>query len=135
MKKEHLQFVNLYLKKGYNATTAYMEVYPDSSYDAARGSASLLLSNTNIKALIKQKKEEMMEELGIDMTTQLKQLEYIKSKLIEENKLKDAIKALEVQNTMLGLNAPEKIENYNVNVEMPLFGPDEELEDEEDTED
>lgn len=120
MKKEHIEFIDTYLKKGYNATTAYMKVYPDCTYESARALSSKLLTNVNVKELIDEKKAEMMDELGIDMITQLKQLEYIKSKLIEDGKLKDAVTPLEVQNKMLGLYASEKQEITH-NVIPPLF--------------
>jgi len=108
IKTEHLQFVDLYLRKGYNATTAYQEVY-GTEYKASISCASRLLTNANIKALIEIKKKEIMDELGIDFVTQLKQLEFIKMKLIEQEKFKDAVTPIEVQNKMLGLNSPEQI--------------------------
>lgn len=49
---KHQEFVNQYFLCGMNATQAYMNAYPDSSYNAARGSAHELLANPNIQAEI-----------------------------------------------------------------------------------
>lgn len=120
---KHLQFVNLYLKKGYNATTAYMEVY-ECEYNTARVNSHKLLNKEEVVNLIEEVRDNIMQELGIDLHSQLKQLEFIKSKLIELGQYKDAVKPLEVQNDMLGLNAPIKTENTNINMEQPLFSED-----------
>lgn len=120
---KHLQFVNLYLKKGYNATTAYMEVY-ECEYNTARVNSHKLLNKEEVVNLIEEVRDNIMQELGIDLHSQLKQLEFIKSKLIELGQYKDAVKPLEVQNDMLGLNAPIKTENTNINMEQPLFSDD-----------
>lgn len=120
---KHFQFVNLYLKKGYNATTAYMEVY-ECEYNTARVNSHKLLNKEEVVNLIEEVRDNIMQELGIDLHSQLKQLEFIKSKLIELGQYKDAVKPLEVQNDMLGLNAPIKTENTNINMEQPLFSED-----------
>lgn len=51
---KHQQFINEYLRL-WNATEAYMLVYPDSSYEAARRDASRLLTNADIAAEIKRR--------------------------------------------------------------------------------
>ena len=108
-KPEHIQFVDLYLGKGFNAATAYMKVF-GCEYDSARSGASRLLATDNIIKLVEVKKMEMMEDLGIDFISQLKQLEFLKMKLIDDGKYKDAVVPLKVQNEMLGLNAPIKMD-------------------------
>jgi len=123
--KRHIKFVDLYLQKGYSATTAYMEIYPKASYSSARAMSSRLLTNVNIKALIEDVLRESSEMLGITLQTQLEQLEYLKSMLIQEGKYKDAVAPLEVQNKMLGLSAPDKIdittdgESFNIKYVVP----------------
>lgn len=52
------EFVNAYFISGFNQTTAYMQVYPDSGYDAARSSASRLLTNANVRAEIERRLAE-----------------------------------------------------------------------------
>jgi len=48
---KHQDFVLAYLRE-YNITKAYQEVYPDSSYDAARSSGCYLLTIPNVKAAV-----------------------------------------------------------------------------------
>lgn len=61
MSESHEKFVSEYLKD-YNATRAYMAVYPDSNTDAARVSASRLLTNANIKKAIAEKAKDLIEK-------------------------------------------------------------------------
>jgi len=120
IKIEHIQFIDLYMKKGYSATKAYQEVYK-CSYANAMSCASRLLTNAKVCFLIEEKKKEMMEELGIDTMTQLKELEVLKGLAKKDKKYNDAIKSIEVQNRMLGLNAADKLD-IKTSVEQPLFG-------------
>ncbi len=52
-------FCQEYLLNGNNATKAYMSAYPDCSYDSARGSATDLLANPNIKAYLDARLEQV----------------------------------------------------------------------------
>lgn len=54
---KHQQFINEYLKC-WNATEAYRRIYPRSSDEAARVSASELLANPNIFEAIRKRIEE-----------------------------------------------------------------------------
>lgn len=47
---KHRAFIDEYFLNGYNATRAYMKIYPKSGYESARALASALLTNVNIKA-------------------------------------------------------------------------------------
>jgi hypothetical protein len=54
-----------------NATRAYMQVYPDTTYDGARASAAALLANLNIRAILRaeldkraMEVEEIIDRLG-----------------------------------------------------------------------
>lgn len=49
----------------FNGTRAYLEAYPDSSEEAARSSASDLLTKPNIKAHIDDIKNKLEENAGI----------------------------------------------------------------------
>lgn len=54
MNRKHEQFINEYLLC-WNATQAYLKVYPKSSYEAARRSASDLLTNPDIEKEIQER--------------------------------------------------------------------------------
>lgn len=57
MNRRHEQFINEYLQC-WNATQAYLKVYPKSSYEAARRSASDLLTNPDIAEEIQSRISE-----------------------------------------------------------------------------
>jgi len=52
------RFINSLFEENMNRTRAYMKVYPKSSYDAARSSASYILTKPNIKAEVRRRLEE-----------------------------------------------------------------------------
>lgn len=67
----HRKFVDEYIANGYNATRAYMTVYPKTKYEAARSSASDLLTIPNIREAIDKefsrrvmKREEVLSRLS-----------------------------------------------------------------------
>jgi terminase small subunit-like protein len=47
-------FVTAYFERNANGTRAWLKLHPDSSYDAAKSSASEYLTNPNVKAEIKR---------------------------------------------------------------------------------
>ncbi len=49
----------------WNATRAYQIAFPDSSYNAARSSASTLLTNSNIQAYIKELQADLEKVAGL----------------------------------------------------------------------
>lgn len=49
LKPEHLEFCLAYVSNGFNATQAYLAVYPNSGYPAARTGGYRLLTNADIK--------------------------------------------------------------------------------------
>lgn len=55
--RKHQQFISEYLKC-WNATRAYMAVYPNASYDTARANAADLLANTNIAQEVQRRIDE-----------------------------------------------------------------------------
>lgn len=59
----HEKFVIAYVRMG-NATKAYQSVYTDSSYEAARRSASDLLTKPDIKAAVEERQKNIANELG-----------------------------------------------------------------------
>lgn len=67
----HRAFIDEYIANGYNATRAYLKVYPKSNYESARRAASLLLTNIDIQEAVSQefskkvmKREEVLARLS-----------------------------------------------------------------------
>jgi phage terminase small subunit len=68
---KHREFIKEYMQNGYNGTQAYRKIFPRSSYESARSSASDLLTNPNIQEeLAKEfdkkvmKREEVLSRLS-----------------------------------------------------------------------
>jgi hypothetical protein len=57
---KQIAFIDAYFANALNATMAYMELYPNSAYNAARSSSSTLLTNPNIKAEIDRRFSEQV---------------------------------------------------------------------------
>jgi len=93
----------------WNATRAYQESYPDSSYDSSKANGARLITNDNIKAYIEEIQQDLQKLAGISKLSVLHELQnIIKEENTETVGIKDKIKALEVVNKMLGFNDPEK---------------------------
>jgi phage terminase small subunit len=104
-------FIENYLANGYNGTQAYLQAYPDSSYDAARSSAPDLLAKPNIKSLIEKGKEATIKRVQITKEELVQDLIDIKNSSKNDPKQKhNAIKSVEVISKMLGLNEPDRVE-------------------------
>ena len=58
LSKKHLAFVDEYLRD-FNATRAYLRVYPKSTYDAARANSARLIATDNVSAEIKARLDEI----------------------------------------------------------------------------
>ena len=95
----------------WSGVKAYQTAYPDCEYDTAKVNASKLLTNTNIKAYIEYIQEDLLKLCGISVLGNINVLKEILEN--KESRETDRIKALEVVNKMLGLNAPEKREVTN----------------------
>ena len=105
-------FIEIYLANGYNGTQAYLQAYPDSSYDAARSSAPDLLANPCIKNLIEKGREATIKKVQITKEELVQDLIDIKNSTKTDPKQKhNSIKAVEVISKMLGMNEPDRIEN------------------------
>lgn len=93
-----IKFIDAYIGNGGNGTKAYMEAYPDSSEEAARRSASDLLT-----------KPDILDEINNKLETQKVTEDKITSMLIEKAGYSDSfrinasVKALEVLAKMKGL--------------------------------
>ena len=126
MKKEHIEFVDLYMTTGYSATSAYMEVYPDCSQQAAWSNASRLLRNDSVKNYLDFKKQELIDKLGITKEKNLKDLEVIKAIAMNGDKpqLSAANQAIQIQNKMLGLDEATKVEFDAKGITFNIIEPD-----------
>lgn len=58
IKREHKRFCELYVLYG-NKTKAYMEVYPDASYDSAKSLACQLFTNVNLVEYINELQDDI----------------------------------------------------------------------------
>lgn len=74
MKCEHELFCYELLKQNFNQTRAYMTVYPGTGYEAARRSASLLMTNPDVRALINDLKEQRIAEVGVEINDIVRKL-------------------------------------------------------------
>lgn len=71
-----------------NGTRAYMRVYPNSSYDAARNSAAELLANPCIRARIDEVEKEILRRLEVTperITAELAKLAFFNAKDLYDN--------------------------------------------------
>ena len=103
-----------------NATKAYRTIKPHVKQSTAEVEGSRLLNSPSVKKLIADIRGEQVAKHGITLESQLEDLAtYKKLALVGNEKgepyLASAIKAVEVQNKMLGLNAVERVENININ--------------------
>ena len=108
LKDSHKAFAKEYIVD-WNGTRAYQKIYTDCEYDTAKVNASKLLTNTNIQAYIEHIQKDLLKLCGVSVLGNITKLKEI----IEDDmtdKPSDKIKALEVINKMLGLNAPDKHE-------------------------
>ena len=93
----------------WSGVKAYQTAYSDSEYNTAKVNASKLLTNTNIKNYIEHIQKDLLKLCGVCVLGNVMKLkEIIEDDLTD--KPSDKIKALEVINKMLGLNAPDKSE-------------------------
>lgn len=119
----HKAFADEYLANGMNATQAYMKVYKTKSEEVARKNASRLMTNADIKEYLESKRNKVSNKLEITAERQLAELnkilelamQNIHGKHSDQFDLGNAIRALEAQNKMLGLNAPDRQELSGLN--------------------
>lgn len=84
------------------------------SEKTARQIASETLSKPYIQAYIEEIQKDIAKLAGISKLSVLNTLqEIVKATDIEEVATRDRLKALEIQNKMLGFNAPEQTESKN----------------------
>ena len=59
LSKRHKVFVDEFFNKKFNATEAYLAVYPKSNYNSARANSARLIATDNVKEEIKSRLAEM----------------------------------------------------------------------------
>lgn len=110
---KHQRFARLYVKYG-NATKAYQEVYPDSSYDATRNSASQLLAKPHVKAEIKRINDNIMDEVGLTKERLLEMTLETYAKAGMVYKTNDQLKAIEMLGRERGMFTPKVEQNVSM---------------------
>lgn len=109
-----------YLTNKFNATKAYKSIKPHVKQSTAEVEGCKLLNSPKVKEIISEIRGEQIAKHNITLESQLADLATYKQLALAGNRagepyLASAIKAVEVQNKMLGLNAVERIENININ--------------------
>ena len=112
---KHKLFCDTYLANGLSNVEAYITVYKPKKPVTANVNASRLLSSANIKQYLDSEKQKLSETLGITKKSQLEKLAKIHELALipdmdGKTQLTAGIKAIEIQNKMLGLDAPTKLE-------------------------
>jgi len=110
LKKEHQRFLINLVNKGMNQTNAYMAVYPDSSFEAAKSDGSRLLTNANVSIAYKELQAELKEKAQIGAEWIMNGLVELINDAKDEDKIDiNAIKGCYNElNKMIGGHAPEK---------------------------
>jgi len=72
LSKKHIIFINEYLKT-FNATKAYLTVYPNSGYDSARANSARLIARDNISSEMRARLDDMhmTADEALKLTTEI----------------------------------------------------------------
>lgn len=113
------EFIDEYIRNGFNGTQAYLHAYKNSTYENARVSSSETLAKPYIQAALEERKRELGKLSGVGIDKRIKWLEeaiegalerhtdqYGNSKVYAPNA---AISAVTELNRMTGAHAPTKI--------------------------
>ena len=111
LKPEHKVFSHEYVID-WDATRSYQVAYPKSSYDAAKSSASRLLTDANVKQYIEHIQQDLQKLAGVSQLSNIKKLLEIAQN--DDERATDKIKSIEVINKMLGYNEKDN-EQKNTN--------------------
>ena len=109
----HEAFCLEYMKNGFNATRAYMSVYPDTKEPSARASASELLTNLNITKRIAKIQDELAENWGIDIQEVVNSIKKTRASAKSQNDFNASLKADDMLLKIRGGYAVEKKEIIN----------------------
>lgn len=106
----HEAFCLEYMKNGFNATRAYMSVYPDTKEPSARASASELLTKPNIITRIAEIQDELAENWGIDIQEVVNSIKETRASAKSQNDFNASLKADDMLLKITGGYAVEKKE-------------------------
>ena len=106
----HEAFCFEYMKNGFNATKAYMSVYPDTKGPSARASSSELLTNPNITIRIAEIQDELAENWGIDIQEVVNSIKETRALAKSQNDFNAANKSDDMLLKIRGAYAVEKKE-------------------------
>lgn len=123
LKAEHQLFVDELFKNNMNQVKAYMAVYSNSSYDAARANASRLIANDNIQNLVELKFAELQNRNKISVDEIISDLKKIVEDCKVDNDRKNILKALDQLSKLIGAYAPQKIEHTNAPIHVNIIAP------------
>jgi hypothetical protein len=109
----HIAFVKEYLANGMNGTRAYCKVYKTKKEKSAAANAEKLLRRSEIRVFLRENQIETSLKTQITVESQLQELQKIKELSLTPDsdgklQLQASLKAIEIQNKMLGLNAPDQ---------------------------
>jgi len=118
----HQKVLTNMVVKGLNQTRAYMDAYPESSYDAARDSSSQLLAKPCMKEAYAELKLELKERASVDFDWVLDGLVELAKHENDDGKIDiNARKGVYNEiNKMLGNHAPAESNLTLVNSEQWL---------------
>ncbi len=111
------RFAEKWCSNGHNATEAYLYVKPDVTRQSAKELGSRLLTNINVQQIIEEIQKDDSMKLEITRDSLLAEYEAIKERNLAEDD-RTAIIAMQEQAKLLGLNAIEKHENINKNIDI-----------------
>ncbi len=121
----HQNFVLALIDKNYNQTQAYLEAYPECSYESAPASASRLLTDDKIKAAIRERRMELEAKTDISFATQIHRLmglaEEIEAVESPTNRASLKLKIIKELNLMAGhtlSNKPQSQGDVTINVDV-----------------
>ena len=132
---KHVLFVYEYLANGLNGKQAYITVYKcKNSVGEANGRR--LLRNAQVRKLLGLLQEKKEKKLNITFESQMADLEEVKRKSLREEEVlsrsgnptgimrydsRGVVSAIQEQNKMLGLHAPEKVQHSGEVKVNPLY--------------
>lgn len=101
------KFCETYVSNNFNGAQA--AIAAGYSKNSSRSMGSQLLTKLNVQKYIEKLKEKTAKQLNITRESQVQELNELKQMAKELAEVNNAIRAIEVQNKMLGLNEPETV--------------------------
>jgi hypothetical protein len=125
LKAEHQLFVDELFKNNLNQVKAYLAVYPNASYDAARSSASFLITKHNIQNAIEKKFNSIQQQNNISVGEIISDLKTLIDKCKVDDDRRNFLKALDQLSKLVGAYAPQKVEHTNQQpLQINIIAPD-----------